>query len=281
VRIRSGAHGAALAAAALLGGAALTPVGAHEPAPSANAILARVKAGLRASELPPYVSYTLVRRDTVGGVPDALNSSTLRIWCRSADSAALSRRVSGSETSGKAEFIVPAFDKPVDPGPPTANLLDVIHQTPAPAPPQPGAHAPRVIGSVSVVVETNYHVTFAGIDGDDDHLHLEARRDPDRNRLTDLYVDRFSYALHRAVARDHLYSAGRVIPQRFEIVFGLQDGVPVITAIDARTEMTALDAREPSREITYRFEDIRFPADLPAWYFQPANYGAHRSELPP
>jgi hypothetical protein len=267
VRIRSGAHGAALAAAALLGGAALTPVGAHEPAPSANAILARVKAGLRASELPPYVSYTLVRRDTVGGVPDALNSSTLRIWCRSADSAALSRRVSGSETSGKAEFIVPAFDKPVDPGPPTANLLERTHR----------GLSDRSRSSWKPTITSPSRASTATTD----HLHLEARRDPDRNRLTDLYVDRFSYALHRAVARDHLYSAGRVIPQRFEIAFGLQDGVPVITAIDARTEMTALDAREPSREITYRFEDIRFPADLPAWYFQPANYGAHRSELPP
>jgi hypothetical protein len=45
-------------------------------------------------------------------------------------------------------------------------------------------------------------------------------------------------------------------------------GVPVITAIRARTDATALDVRdasEPLREITYRFEDIRFPAELPAW----------------
>jgi hypothetical protein len=42
---------------------------AHEPTPpSANAVLARVKAGLRASEVPPYVVYTLVRIDAVAGV---------------------------------------------------------------------------------------------------------------------------------------------------------------------------------------------------------------------
>jgi hypothetical protein len=149
-------------------------------------------------------------------------------------------------------------------GPPTSDLLDVIRQTLAPEP-QPAPSAPRVIGSVSVVIETNYHVTFAGVDGDDDHLRLEARRDPDRNRLTDLYVDRVTYRLHRAVAHDHLYSRGRVTPQRFEIDFGASEGVPVITAI---------------RGQTYRFEDIRFPGELPAWYFQPTDYKAHRSELP-
>jgi hypothetical protein len=57
--------------------------------------------------------------------PDALNSSTRRIWCRTADNAALARRVVGSNVTGKAEFVVPAFDKPVDPGPPTADLLEV------------------------------------------------------------------------------------------------------------------------------------------------------------
>src|ERR1035438_218979 len=110
-----------------------------------------------------------------------------------------------SRATGGAAFIVPAFDQPVDPGPPTADLLDAIRQThaavPTPSPAATPANAPHVIGSVSVVIESNYHVTFAGIDGNDDHLHLEARRDPERNRLTDLYVDRNTYALHRSEER--------------------------------------------------------------------------------
>lgn len=248
---------------------------------NANAILARVKAGLRSHERPPYVVYTLVRREALDNIPDFLNSYTLRIWCRTADNAALSRRAFGSRATGDAQFITPAFDKPIDPGPPTADLLDVIRQTQGAATPAPGS--PPVIGSVSVVIETNYHVTFAGIDGGDDHLRLEARRDPDRNRLTDLYVDRTTYALHRAVAHDHLYTDNRTIAERFEIDFGTHEGVPVITAIHGQTDYAALDAHdagEPLHEVQYRFEDIAFPADLPTWYFEPAQYGAHRAEYP-
>lgn len=247
-------------------------------------MLARVKAGIRASERPNFVVYTLDRRDTVDGVPDFLNSYRLRVWCRTSDRAALSRRVTGTRATGPAEYIVPAFDKPIDPGPPTADLLDVIRQTQSPVLPSPApAGAPAIIGSVSVVIERDYHVTYAGRDGGDDHLRLEARRDPDRNRLTDLYVDRTSYAVHRAVASDHLYVEGRSIPERFEIDFGLQDGTPVMQSIHGQTDYAALGPRdrdEAFHEVTYRFTDIAFPADLPAWYFAPKQYGEHRSELP-
>jgi len=280
---------AALIGAGLGSASVFAPASGQETAPpNALAILARVKAGLRMHERPSYVVYTLVRHDAIDNIPDLLNSYTLRIWCRTADNAALSRRAFGSRTVGNAEFITPAFDKPIDPGPPTADLLDVIRQTegtatPSPATPAPSASLPPVIGSVSIVIETNYRVTSAGIDGGDDHLRLEARRDPDRNRLTDLYVDRSSYVLHRAVAHDHLYTDGRAIPERFEIDFGMREGVPVITAIHGQTDYTALDARNagvPLHEVDYRFEGIAFPADLPAWYFDPRQYGAHRSELP-
>jgi hypothetical protein len=272
---------AAAIAATLIGSGACPATAQPSPPPNGYAILARVKAGLRSGERPAFVAYTLVRRDALDRVPDAANSYTLRVWCRTADGAALSRRVFGSRAVGGADFIVPAFDQPIDPGPPTADLLDVIRQTRAAAPTPAGAT--RVIGSVSVVIETNYQVTFAGIDGNDDHLWLEARRDPERNRLTDLYVDRDTYALHRVVAHDRLYAAGRVTPLRFEIDFGTNQGVPVITAIRGETDYTALDSRvrdEPLHEVTYQFKDIRFPAELPAWYFQPEQYGAHRSELP-
>jgi hypothetical protein len=272
-------------AALLLGSVTFARAAAQDAVatPNANAILARVKAGLRAHERPPYVVYTLVRHDTLDHVPDLLNSYTLRIWCRTADSAALARRVVGSRTTGAVAFITPAFDRPIDPGPPTADLLDVIRETHGPPTPAPDPNAPRIIGSVSVVIETNYHVTYAGVDGADDHLRLEARRDPERNRLTDLYVDRASSVLHRAIARDHLYAEGRTIPERFEMVFGLHDGVPVISAIHGQTDDAALDPRDAGvafNEVDYRFEDIEFPPDLPAWYFDPAHYGAHRGEYP-
>ncbi len=254
---------------------------ASDVPPDAYAILAHVRAERRLSERPPFVAYTLIRRDTFEGAPDFANSYTLRIWCRTVDSAALSRRVFGSHARGNAEFIVPAFDKPIDPGPPTADLLDVIREDQAsPAPAASGALP--VIGSVATAIETNYDVSVAGVSGTDVHLRLRARRDPDRNRLTDLFVDRDSYAIDRAVAHDHLYKQGQSVPERFEIVFGVQGDVAVIRSIHGQTDYSELAARssEPLHEVDYRFEDITFPSVLPAWYFEPAEYGAHRAELP-
>jgi hypothetical protein len=249
--------------------------------PNPEAILARVKADLRARERPPYVVYTLVRRDAIDGIPDLSNSYTLRIWCRTIDNAALSREMFGARIVGNAQFITPTFDQPIDPGPPTADLLDVIRQTQGP--PSPAPRSPPVIGAVSVAIETHYRVTYAGPDGPDDHLRLEPFRDPDRNRLTDLFVDRTTSELHRAVAHDHLYAEGRVTPERFEIVFGIYEDVPVITAIHGQTDLSALDgqnAGETLHEVNYRFENLAFPPVLPDWYFEPAQYGAHRADLP-
>jgi hypothetical protein len=278
--MRARATASVIALAALLGaGAAPTR---DDSTPDPYTILARVKAGLRAQQRPPYVVYTIARRDTVDGVPDFADTYRLRVWCRTADDAALSRVVFGSRTVGDANFIRPQFDRPIDPGPPTADLLDVLGQSPPSAPPaMPGV---AVIGAVSAYVETNYHVTYAGLDHGDVHVKLEARRDPDRNRLTDLYVDGSSLELHRAVAHDHLYEQwpARAIPERFEIEFGAVDGVPVIVAIHGQTDVGALEPRdsEPFRETDYRFEEIAFPTELPDWYFDPQSYGAHRAEFP-
>jgi hypothetical protein len=140
-----------------------------------------------------------------------------------------------------------------------------------------------VIGAVSVVIERHYRVTFAGYDRADIHLRLDPRSDPDHNRLTDLYVDATTYAIHRAVAHDHLYTSSRTIPERFEIEFGEMAGVPVIVKIHGQTDYSQLDLNdggEPLHEVDYRFEQISFPPTLPDWYFDPATYGAHRAELP-
>jgi hypothetical protein len=256
-------------------------VGADPTEPDAYTILARVKAQWRTRQPPPYVAYTLVRHDTFNGEPDLADSYTLRIWCRTADNAALSRRVFGSRVRGNAEFIMPAFDKPIDPGPPTADLLAVMRSSePTPTPSAPGSVP--LIGSVASVIETTYDVSVVGSDATDVHLQLRARRDPDRNRLTDLYVDRRSYAIDRAVAHDHLYAAGQAIPQRFEIDFGAAADIPVIRSIHGQTDYAELDVRsgEPLYEVDYRFENIVFPSTLPPWYFEPARYGEHRAELP-
>ncbi|MFN2459628.1 MAG: hypothetical protein ABR591_02885 [Candidatus Velthaea sp.] len=140
------------------------------------------------------------------------------------------------------------------------------------------------IGSVAVASDYDYAARDAGIDGNDYHLALTARRDPRRNRLRDIYVDRTTFALTRAIAHDHLYTERGPIPERFELRFAQIDGVAVITSIQGRTDFAELGPAErgATRDYAteYRFTDICFPATLPAWYFEPATYGAHRSEAP-
>ena len=62
--------------------------------PTGAQILAQAKAVFRAPARPPFVAYTLVRRDTHAGVPDFENSYALKLWCRASDRSALARRVS-------------------------------------------------------------------------------------------------------------------------------------------------------------------------------------------
>jgi hypothetical protein len=273
---------------ALLGIAALCALTAAAPDTptsavpmSAQIILGRVRAAFHAQPRPPYVVYTLIRHDKLNGAPDFYNSYNLRIWCRTSDRAALSRRLIDNRP-GDMEFIRPEFDKPIDPGPPTADIFEALAPHHLAATPAPDASAAPVIGSVAVLIEFDYFAEYAGIDGHDYHLKLTPKRDPERNRLSDVYVDRDTYTLTRAVAHDHLYVEGAAIPERFEVDFGTLGDVPVITEIHGRTDYAAMthDLGSAFHEIDYRFTNVRFPTTLPDWYFDPKTYGAHRAEAP-
>jgi len=273
---------APLALAAIVALTAAAPSGSPAPV-SAQSILGRVRAAFHAQTRPPFVAYTLVRRDKLNGRPDFDNSYTLRVWCRTSDRAALARRVRDGRP-GDPEFIRPEFDKPIDPGPPTADVFEALAPHRVAPTPAPDASGPPVIGSVAVLIEFDYIAAYAGVDGHDYHLTLVPRRDPERNRLSDIYVDRDSYALTRAVAHDHLYVEGAAIPERFEVDFGTLGTLPVITEIHGRTEFSAmrydLGGRTDFHEVDYRFTNVTFPPALPDWYFDPATYGAHRRDAP-
>ena len=95
----------ALAAVAVaLGCAAQSPAPLPTTVPASltgDQILARVKQVFRAYPRPPYVAYTLVRRDRHNGFPDFENSYALKIWCRTADRSALARRAWNGKAYGE------------------------------------------------------------------------------------------------------------------------------------------------------------------------------------
>jgi len=232
---------------------------------------------------PPYVSYTLVRRqDTLQGDPDLEWSYTYHIWCRSSDSAALARKVYGGKIRGPLEFLRPTFNQALDPGPPTADVFERASLRPqgidvAPTPGPTGI--PATIGSVTSYGELEYHVIAINTEGSVLHLTVHPIRDPDRNRLREIYADRKTFELTKLVATDKLFIIPfeEIHPQLYTMTMGSVNGVPVVTAIHAATTD---DYSDDGREIDYAFEDIKFPASLPDWYFDARTYAVHTPDAP-
>jgi hypothetical protein len=279
----------------VLAAAAAFACTAQSPEPSApltgDQILARAKAVFRAYPRPPFVAYTLVRRDFHNGAPDFENSYTLKLWCRTADRSALARKAWKGRAYGDLENLTVMFDKAVDPGPPTADMFEKrlfgasgarVDASPAPAAPvaQSGAQpdASTVLQEIGRVGarDGDYRVVRVARDGDLIHLWLEPRTDAERNRLDEMWVDARTYDLRRARVRDHLYFGitGQSIEDDFDVRFTPGPaGLPLITSIHGQTKYGQF-------ETDYAFRDVTFPPELPAWYFEPKQYGAHRSDAP-
>jgi hypothetical protein len=260
-------------------------------------ILARAKAVFRAYRRPPFVAYTLVRRDEHNGEWDMQNSYTLKIWCRTADRSALARKAWRGKAYGDLQNITVMFDKEIDPGPPTADMFEkrlfgaisARRDTP-PAAPGASVASSAAAGTASAdatasplpeigrvgALDGDYRVSRVAREGDLIHLWLTAKTDPDRNRLDEMWVDAASYDLRRARVRDHLYlgMGGGSIEDEFDVRFTAgPGGLPLISSIHGQTAYGRF-------ETDYRFEDVTFPDALPDWYFEPKQYGLHRADAP-
>ena len=281
--MRRGAAVLVLAAAAAL----LPPArsAAEEPQAFGDVILARAKAVYRSYPRPPFIAYTLRRRDRKGGLPDFGNSYSVKVWCRYADRSALQRRAHGTNAYGALENVVVAFDGAVDPGPPTIDIfekrlfIDGSDRVAPPASPVPGTlPTPAPLPTIGEVrsKDVDYTVRRFVRDGVLIHLFLDVRGNPRSNRVEELWVDGASYAIRRAVVRDHLYFqfGAASLEDRFDVRFRPgPGGLPLIDTIDGLTE-------DGVYETHYTFEDVAFPPSMPAWYFDPRSYGAHVSEAP-
>jgi hypothetical protein len=270
--------------------AAVSPVAGDPVQPTGDQLLARVKAVFRSHARPPFISYTLVRRDKHNGMPDFENSYTLKIWCRTADRSALARRAWRGKAYGALQNITVMFDREVDPGPPTADMFEKrlfgarsarIDASPRPgasenAPaPAPAETAYPEIGRVSAL-DGDYRAVRVARDGELLHLWLVPRTDPDRNRLDELWVDAETFELRRALVRDHLYLglSGQSIEDEFDVRFRPgPGGLPLISTIHGQTAYGQF-------ETDYTFEDVGFPDRLPDWYFEPKQYGVHVADAP-
>jgi hypothetical protein len=270
-----------------------SPVTTPIPLPSPERLLYLIRRQFRSHRPPPpYVTYTLIRKQTLDdGYPDLVNSYTYHIWCRTTDRAALGRRVYRGSARGTLEFLRPSFNEPWDPGPPTADLFEPAPIHPHTSPrdfvptPEPTGNLPLTIAVVTALGEFDYRVTRVANEGNLIHVSLQARRDPDRNRLRDLYVDAKTLELQEVIATDKLYDEGdngkHVYPMLFTVTLGWMHNMPIVTHIHGTpTYQTDADYLGIDATVDYDFTDITFPNSLPDWYFDPRTYAQHVADAP-
>jgi hypothetical protein len=296
------------AAAALLTAGAQVGAATDAPVPwqrmTPDQIYFKIRDVFRSHRPPPlYEQYTLVRQDDdAEGYPDYANSYTFHIWERSSDKAALGRQISYLGGTGQIswegppEFMRPqlnALDAPpghpelADPGPPTADLFQPaplvrhpITWVPTPEPTN-GPQLP-VIAREQIQFNLDYRVTSVGIKDGLLHVSLVARRDPQRNRLRELWAIPTTFDLTKVVEEDHfeVCYAGNVCkfyPAWFTITLSRVENVPAITQIRAVVQG---GYNGDDRVVDYAFENVTFPDSLPAWYFDATQYAQHLGEAP-
>jgi len=104
------------------------------------------------------------------------------------------------------------------------------------------------------------------------------RPGPMTDRLREIYADKKTYELRRVVATDRLYiDGGPSYGVIFTVDLQMLQGRPVVTRIHG----VVGDGYDGDGQVVdYWFNDIRFPATLPDWYFDPRDYTAHLAEKP-
>lgn len=244
---------------------------------------------------PPYETYTLVRQNNdAEGYPDYASSYTFHIWVRTSDKAAMARQVFRLGAFGPLEFMRPQFndvapdnDHPEydDPGPPTADLFE-----PAPVHPHPVSWVPTpepsgtplpTIGYVNVTINADYYVVSIGADDDLLHVVLTPRRDPERNRLRELWVDPHTFEIERVLCTDRLAVDDghrvEIFPVLFTVTVSHMDGIPIVTHIHG---VVGGGYNGDDQIVEYSYENIAFPQSLPGWYFDPRDYADHVNDAP-
>ena len=243
---------------------------------------------------PPYETYTLVKKTmTSYNDVDPTGTYTVHYWVRNSDRAALMRKVYRDDYEGAMRFDRPALNQPRDPGPPTADLFAPAHPEPVSfvPTPEPTEGPYKTLAVVKAFGEFDYDVSKMTVEGDELDLVLHPKRDPERNVLREIWVDKHTYVLKKVIAHDRMFvEEGHVYPMKVTYTLGYLDNYVVITHIDATVLAREAhngeqindfaDETGDADSLTIDFRDITFPQSLPAWYFDPGQYGQHLADAP-
>jgi hypothetical protein len=273
---------ALLAALAVTGTAVARANEAPDRSSRAEAILARARATFRTRESRPFVVYTIVREERDAGAVVPAGTYTERVWFRSRDGAALARRMANGVVVGPMIAERPTLDGDVDPGPPTADIFELGAPSALATPVAADGAGGRVLAAITVRGEFDYRVTENGEEDGAVRLRLEPRREPERNRLREVWVDAQTAVVRRFAMRDRIYFASRTsgVPDTFEFREGSAEGAPAIVSVASIANGSVATDASASPSVHYRFEDVTFPASLPDWYFEAYTYAKHVGEAP-
>lgn len=263
---------------------ASAPVSAPIPTTSPEVLLAQIRNRFRSHRPPPpFEVYTIERKQATSyGEPDYANSYIDHVWYRSNDHAAFERVINPENGFvGDPHFERPVFNQATDPGPPTADVFEPApaHTLPPDFVPTPEpTNEPKVLVTVRVKGEFDYRVESIDREGDLLHLKIQPRRQPDRNRLRELWVDAKTLDLRKLVATDKLFiQGGPTYPVLFTAEFSTLSGIPVITHIHG-VVYGGYDG--DGQTIDYDFRDLSFPAELPSWYFNARVWAQNKGDWP-
>jgi hypothetical protein len=254
------------------------------PTESPDVLLARIRNRFRSHRPPPpFEIYTIERKQpTTYGEPDYANTYIDHVWYRSNDHAAFERRENPENGYvGDPRFDRPIFNAATDPGPPTADVFEPApaHTLPPDFVPTPEpTNEPKILVTIRVKGEFDYRVESIDREGDLLHFKIQPRRQPDRNRLRELWVDAKTLELRKMVATDKLFVPGeKPFPVLFTTDFSTLSGIPVITHIHG---VVGGGYDGDGQTIDYDFRDLSFPLELPAWYFNARSWAQNKAEWP-
>jgi len=154
--------------------------------------------------------------------------------------------------------------------------------------PEPSGEPLKTIGSVVAIGESDYDVPKMTVERNLLHLVLKPRRDPERNVLREIWVDKRSYELRKIIAHDRLFTEDGegIFPMTITYSLGYLSKQLVVTRFHGvilprvDSDGTQHTVAGIGSTIDIDFQDITFPSSLPAWYFDARQYAQHLSEMP-
>ena len=90
------------------------------------------------------------------------------------------------------------------------------------------------------------------------HLMLRPVRDPERNRLREVFADKTTYEVTRPIAHDRLYVGRDMFDTMFDIHVGTLEGHPFVTTIHGEVGKSASGTEYvgDGKTVDYTFTNI-------------------------